>query len=88
MLASDGLSRLPIEKLSDLYKKMAKAVGWWLEKRTDSEGLSFYAFRHESGWPQYASFACDTPTATADLAALLVLACNSLFNGRCFRKRE
>ena len=78
ILANGGLDMLQAEKLSAFYKKLSTAVGWWFSKRTNAEGLSFYAFRHESGWPEHTSFACDTPTATADLAALLVLACSSL----------
>jgi hypothetical protein len=78
MLADGGIKTLPADKLSDLYAKMSKTIGWWFKKRTTAEGLSFYAFRHESGWMKYASFACDTPAATADLAAFLVLACKSL----------
>ena len=53
-------------------------MGWWLNKRTNADGLSFYAFRHEAGWLKYASLACDTPAATAELATLLVMACSSL----------
>jgi hypothetical protein len=77
-LADGGLEKLSKEKLSALYDKMSRTIGWWLKKRTDAEGLSFYAFRHESGWLKYASFACGTPAATAELAAFLFLGCDSL----------
>jgi hypothetical protein len=78
ILADGGINKLAADKLSDLYIKMSKTIGWWFKKRTTAEGLSFYAFRHESGWMKYASFVCDTPTAAADLAAFLILACKSL----------
>lgn len=78
IIADGGLTKLSKNTLNSLYEKVSAAVGWWLNKRTNEDGLSFYAFRHECGFTKYASFACDTPAAGAELAALLVMACSSL----------
>lgn len=75
---SGSLGNIPKDKLSAFYVSMSNAVNWWLNKRTNDKGLCFYAHRHECGWQSEPIFACGVPAATADLAAYIVLAAESL----------
>ncbi len=78
LIDNKSLKNIPKDQLSEFYDAMAKAVGWWLNKRTNENGLSFYAYRHECGFKCEPIFGCDVPAATPDLLAYLVLATESL----------
>lgn len=77
LLAKDKLLEAGREKLSAFYEAMQKAVSWWLNLRTHSSGMSFYAYYHECGWPGEISH-CRLPAAAPDLTACLALAAESL----------
>ena len=66
------------EQLSRFYELMSKAVNWWLQKRTNKEGLAYYAYRYECGWQNELSLGSGLPSASCDLAAYLALAAESL----------
>jgi len=77
LIANHNFNGIDEKKLFALYEAMAKAVNWWLTRRTDAAGAGFYAYYHECGWTGEISH-CQLPAAAPDLAAYLVLATESL----------
>lgn len=78
LMDTSAMKDVSNEQLSAFYNQMTKAVNWWLERRTNDDGLSYYAYRHECAWEGGRAFACDAPAATPDLAAFLTLAAEVL----------
>jgi hypothetical protein len=78
LIDNESLTNVSKDQLTLFYDAMTKAVGWWLSYRTNEDGLSFYAYRHECGYACEPIFGCDTPAATPDLLAYLVLATEAL----------
>jgi|GEM_PF-706370 hypothetical protein len=78
LLAGGLMYKVAKEQLSRFYELMSKAVNWWLQKRTNKEGLAYYAYRYECGWQNELSLGSGLPSASCDLAAYLALAAESL----------
>ncbi|MBO4331529.1 MAG: hypothetical protein J5827_05590, partial [Oscillospiraceae bacterium] len=70
-----GVSR---EKLAVLYDETARAFEWWQNERLADNGLFYYAFPHECGWPHEDIFPGDAPVISPDLNAYMILCADFL----------
>jgi len=65
--------------LAQIYKPLARLTEWWYTLRdSDQDGLPHYHHGNDSGWDNATVFDQGCPTAGADLAAYLVLQCETL----------
>lgn len=77
-IRDDRLKDVSKDRLSGLYNSMSKAVSWWLKNRAGEDGLVYYGYRHECGFPGEKIFGAGTPCASPDLAAYIALGADSL----------
>jgi glycogen debranching enzyme len=65
--------------LDQLYKPLSRLTEWWYSQRdTDQDGMPQYHHGNDSGWDNATLFDQGFPTEGADLAAHLVLQCETL----------
>jgi putative isomerase len=65
--------------LEQIYKPLSRLTEWWYEVRDfDRDGLPQYHHGNDSGWDNATVFDQGYPTEGADLAAHLVLQCETL----------
>ena len=65
--------------LEKIYKPLSRLVEWWYTQRDyDRDGMPQYHHGNDSGWDNATLFDQGYPTEGADLAAFLVLQCETL----------
>ena len=65
--------------LTQIYRPLSKLVEWWYTLRDfDADGMPQYHHGNDSGWDNATVFDQGFPTEGADLAAFLVLQCETL----------
>ncbi|GIJ28553.1 hypothetical protein Vqi01_37150 [Micromonospora qiuiae] len=74
------LSRpLSADALSDVYQRLARWTGFWLDhRRVPGHHLPYYQHGNDSGWDNATTFDGDRVIETPDLAALLILQLHQL----------
>ncbi|MCR4772665.1 MAG: hypothetical protein K5855_10190 [Oscillospiraceae bacterium] len=78
VVQSGEFGSVPREKLAALYDDMSRTVGWWQKERLADNGLFYYAFPHECGWPHEDIFPDVAPVASPDLNAYMVMCADCL----------
>jgi len=65
--------------LDEAYEKVGRWTRWWFDCRDfDGDGLCSYVHGNDSGWDNATIFAAGEPVKAPDLAAHLVLQCQTL----------
>jgi glycogen debranching enzyme len=77
------VNKLGIKKslpfLSQIYKPLSRLTNWWYTFRDfDHDGMAQYLHGNDSGWDNSTVFDQGYPVEGADLAAYLILQCESL----------
>jgi len=68
-----------VQRLLEIYEPLGRWTRWWLEHRTaPGEVLPHYLHGNDSGWDNSTMFDAGAPLIAPDLAALLVLQCDTL----------
>ena len=78
VFAGGGIDGVDKDKLAEGYALLTKAVDWWIENRSLSDGSFFYAYAHESGWDGAPVLPFGQGAVTPDLAAWMALNAGAL----------
>lgn len=78
LIQAQGLKKA-LPYLNEVYKPLIRLTEWWYNNRDfDGDGLPQYHHGNDSGWDNATVFDQGCPTEGADLAAYLVIQCETI----------
>ena len=78
LIQAQGLKKA-LPYLNEIYKPLIRLTEWWYKNRDfDGDGIPQYHHGNDSGWDNATVFDQGCPTEGADLAAYLVIQCETI----------